>query len=116
LYGYNVETKAQSSVGVKRVTTTEKAKQMRQNVKVMLTVFFFFLDSQGVLRHEFLSQGKTVTEEYYLEVMKRLREAIRKRSDAWRSNRRMLHADSAPAHTSLLFRKFLAKHETTVVP
>jgi hypothetical protein len=28
----------------------------------------------------------------------------------------MLHHDKAPAHTSLLLREFLAKHETTVVP
>jgi hypothetical protein len=58
-----------------------------------------------------------VTKEYYLEVMKHLHEAIRKkRPDAWRSNGWMLHADNMPANTSLLINQFLAKHETTVIP
>jgi hypothetical protein len=39
-----------------------------------------------------------------------------KMSDAWSSNRWMLHTDNAPAHTSLLIRQFLAKHETIVDP
>jgi hypothetical protein len=74
VYGHNVETKAQS-LDVKRVT--KKARQVWSNVKVMPTVFFF--DSKGVVHHEFLPQGKTVTKEYYLEVMKHLCEAIRKK-------------------------------------
>ena len=50
----------------------------------MLTVFF---DSEGVVHYEFLPQGRTVNKEYYLEVMQRLREAVRKkRLDAWREN------------------------------
>jgi hypothetical protein len=82
-----------------------------------LKSYWSFFDSEGVVHHEFLSQDKAMTKEYYLEVIKRLREAIRKKMpDAWRSNRWMLHADNAPAHTSLLIRQFLAKHETTVVP
>jgi hypothetical protein len=42
---------------------------MRSNIKVMLTIFFFY--SEGVVRHESLPQGKTVTKEYYLEVTER---------------------------------------------
>jgi histone-lysine N-methyltransferase SETMAR len=49
--------------------------------------------------------------------MKHLREAVRKkRPDAWRLKRWMLHADNAPAHISLLIRQFLVKHETTGIP
>jgi hypothetical protein len=43
----------------------------------MLTVFF---DSEGVVHHESLPQSKTVTKEYYVEVMKRLCEAIKKKA------------------------------------
>jgi hypothetical protein len=39
----------------------------------MLTVLFY---SEGVVHHELLPQGKTVTKEYYLEVMKRFPQAI----------------------------------------
>jgi hypothetical protein len=44
------------------------------NVNVMLTVFF---DFEGIIHHEFLPCGQTVNKEYYLNVMKSLREAVR---------------------------------------
>jgi histone-lysine N-methyltransferase SETMAR len=101
-------------VSVKRVTTTEKSET---SVVKRLSHADSFFNSEGVVHHEFLPQGKIVAKEYYLEVMKCLCEAIRKkRPNAWRSNRWMLHADHAPAHTSLLICQFLAKHETTVIP
>jgi hypothetical protein len=54
---------------------------------------------------------------FYLEVMKRLREAERRtRAEGWRNKTWRLHHDNAPAHTSLFVRKFLAKQETTVIP
>ena len=46
-----------------------KARQVRSNVKVLLTVFF---DCNGVMHHEFLPQVRTVNKEYKLEVMRRL--------------------------------------------
>jgi hypothetical protein len=53
----------------------------------------------------------------YLKVMKRLREAVRrKRPEAWTNKTWMLHHDNAPPHASLLIREFLAKQETIVVP
>jgi len=62
-------------------------------------------------------RGETVNKEYCLNVMKRLRAAVRrKRPEAWTNNTWMLHHDNAPAHASLLIREFLTKHETTVVP
>ena len=80
----------------------------------MLAVFF---DSEGVVHYEFLPQGRTVNKEYYLEVMHRLREAVRKkRPDAWWENRWMLQHDNAPSHSSFLVRDFLDKHATTVLP
>jgi hypothetical protein len=78
---------------------------------VMLMVFF---DSEGVVHYEFLPQARTVNKEYYLEVMQRLREAVRKkRPDAWQENRWMLQHDNAPSHSLFLIRDFLAKHATT---
>jgi len=62
-------------------------------------------------------RGETVNKELYLNVMKCLRAAVRrKRPEAWTNNTWMLHHDNAPAHVSLLIREFLTKHETTVVP
>jgi len=60
--------------------------------------------------------GETVNKEFYLNVMKRLGAAVRrKRPEAWTNNTWMLHHYNAPAHATLLVREFLTKHETTVV-
>ena len=92
----------------------KKARQVRSHVKVLLTVFF---DSEGVVHYEFLPQGRTVNKEYYLEVMHRLREAVRKkRPDAWWENQWMLQHYNMPSHSLFLVRDFLAKHATTVLP
>ena len=49
--------------------------------------------------------------------MRNLREAIRqKRPDLWKNKNWLLHHDNAPAHTSLLVRKFLAKNNALMMP
>ncbi|UYV61764.1 EPHX1 [Cordylochernes scorpioides] len=115
VYGYDVETKAQSSQWkLSYEPRPKKARQVRSNVKVLLTVFF---DCRGVVHHEFLPQGRTVNKEYHLQVMRNLREAIRqKRLDLWKNKNWLLHHDNAPAHTSLLVRDFLAKNNTLMMP
>jgi hypothetical protein len=115
VYRYDVETKVQSSQWVsKTLPRPKKARQVRSHVKVLLMVFF---ESEGVVHYEFLPQGQTVNKKYYLEVMQRLPEAVRKkRPDAWRENRWMLQHDNTPSHSSFLVRDFLAKHATTVLP
>jgi len=53
----------------------------------------------------------------YQEVLVRLRDAVRrKRPELWENQTWMLHHDSAPAHTLLLIRSYLAKRQTSVVP
>jgi len=74
VYGYDVETKAQSSQWkLPEEPRPKKIRKVRSNVKVLLTVFF---DFNGVVHHEFLPYGRTVNKECYLEVMRRLREAV----------------------------------------
>jgi hypothetical protein len=64
----------------------------------------------------FVPCGQKVNGQFYLEVMKRLREVEqRKRPDRWRTKTRMAHHDNTPAHISLLVHEFLAKHKTTVI-
>jgi hypothetical protein len=77
--------------------------------------FFFYI--KGVLHHEFLSQGQTVNRCYYLEVLKCLREYVRrKRPQLWRNNSWFLRHDNEPAHVSLAIRDFLANTNMTVLP
>lgn len=70
-----------------------------------------------MVHHEFLPEAQSVNKEYYLAVIRRLREAIRKKRPLlWRDNSWYLHHDNAPAHTSLLVRDYLAKNHVNVLP
>jgi hypothetical protein len=74
VYGYDVETKTQSSQWVSETSPrSKKARQVLSNVKVMLIAFF---DYEGFVYHTFVPRGQTVNKEYYLEVLERLREGV----------------------------------------
>jgi len=92
----------------------KKARQVRGDVKVLLTVF---PDSRGVVHHEYAPQGQTVTKEYYEGVLCRLRKALRrKRPDLWAAETWLLRHDNAPAHSSHLIQGFfLAKHNIPLI-
>lgn len=115
VYGYDVETKVQSSQWkTKSSPTPKKARQVKSNVKVMLTVFF---DWKGVVYHEFLPRGETINRFRYLQTLRNLREAIRrKRPELWRSGEWVLHHDNAPVHSALLIRDYCTKNGMTVIP
>ena len=83
-------------------------RQVRINVKEMLNVFF---NSRDVVHHEYAPQGQTVNKEYYRDVLRRLRDAVRrKREDLWSSGNWRLHHDNAPAHSSNLIKIFWQKN------
>ena len=115
VYGYDIETKAQSAQWCfQGEPRPKKIRQSRSQIKVLLTVFF---DYRGVVHHEYLPYGSTVTKEYYTGVLKRLRDAVRrKRRELWKDKSWVLHHDNAPAHTSLMVSKFLKKHSIPVLP
>ena len=115
IYAYDPETTDQSSeYRAKGEARPKQSRQSRSKIKVMLTVFF---DYRGVVHYEFLPPGQTVNKKYYLSVMRRLREAIRKkRPDLWKDNSWFLHHDNAPSHTALILREFFAKNSTHIVP
>ena len=114
VYEYDMQTSQQSSEWrLDNEPKPKKPRQSRSKIKVMLTVFF---DYRGVVHSEFLPEGETVNKEYYLGVMKRLRESIRrKRPDLWEHNSWMLHHDNAPSHTAIIVKEFLAKNSTKVL-
>ena len=61
----------------------KKARMSRSQEKVMVIPFF---DSQGLIHVEWVPQGQTVTEEFYLTVLRRFREKMRKkRPQQWTS-------------------------------
>lgn len=74
VYDYHVTTKAIFAMGQRTVTQTQKC--TASLVHCESDAMFF--DCEGVIHHEFLPRGQTVNKKYYLKVMERLREAVRR--------------------------------------
>jgi len=86
----------------------------QSKIKVFLVVFF---DWKGIVHHEFVPHGQVVNKQLYQEVLVHLRDAVlRKRPELWENQTWMLDHDNAPAHASLLFCSYLAKHQTSIAP
>jgi hypothetical protein len=63
-------------------------------MKKLLITFF---DFKGVVHFEFIPQGQRVNQPYYLDILKRLHEPVRRE----RFNHWIFHRDNAPAHMAL---------------
>lgn len=115
IYGYDPETKQQSSQWKSPGSPRpKKARQVKSKVKSMIIVFF---DTKGIVHKEFVPPNQTVNSAYYCDVLRRLRENVRRRRpELWRQGNWLLHHDNAPCHTSLLTRTFLAQNNMAVVP
>jgi hypothetical protein len=93
-------------MGWKKFAETEKG--AAGQVERESHVDFFYIE--GVVHHEFLREGQTVNRWYYLEVLKRLTENVKKKkTELWKNNSWFLHHENAPANASLLIRDFLPK-------
>ncbi|UYV61605.1 hypothetical protein LAZ67_1005515 [Cordylochernes scorpioides] len=76
----------------------KKAKPVPSAGKVMVSVFW---DSEGVLLLDFLNKGQTITGNYYANLVKQLREAIKEKRIGKLSRKIVYHQDNAPSHRSL---------------
>ncbi|UYV82375.1 hypothetical protein LAZ67_21001863 [Cordylochernes scorpioides] len=76
----------------------KKAKTVPSAGKVMVSVFW---DSEGVLLLDFLNKGQTITGDYYANLVKQLREAIKEKRRGKLSRKIVYHQDNAPSHRSL---------------
>ncbi|VVC37276.1 Transposase, type 1 [Cinara cedri] len=65
---------------------------------------------------EWVPEGQTVNQVYYLSVLATLRERVRKkRPELWKNNSWILHQDNAPAHNALSVKQYLAGKRTPVL-
>ena len=92
----------------------KKIRQVRSNVKTMLNCFFVI---QGIVHREFVPRGQTFNQEFYLGVLKQLRERVqRTRPELWWTGKWLIHHDNAPAHMALRIHQFLTSQGKTLVP
>jgi hypothetical protein len=68
-----------------------------------------FFNIRGVIMIEWVPEGQTINQKYYLEVLTKLREQVRKkRLHLWKKKSRILHQDNAPAHNAFAMKQFLS--------
>ena len=115
VYGYDPETKRQSSQWMyPNEPKPKKARMSKSKLKVLLVTFF---DNRGLVHHEFMQDSVTINQKTYLSILKNLRESIRKkRPDKWQRKDWFLHHDNARPHTAHSVLAFLAKNNTPILP
>ncbi|KMQ83859.1 histone-lysine n-methyltransferase setmar-like protein [Lasius niger] len=82
-----------------------------QQSKITLIVFF---DIKGIVHQEFVPPNQTVNADFYCDVLKRLKEAVR--NGRWDKRNWLLHHDNAPHHTAQETKNFLRGNKISVVP
>ncbi|UYV66424.1 DDX23 [Cordylochernes scorpioides] len=114
VYGYDPETRHQSAEWrCQGELRPKKSRLLKSGNKVLLVAF---LDKRDIFHHEYLPAGQTVSKDMYLGILRRLREAIRKkRPEKWTNGGWILHHDNARPHTAHLMTSFLAKNGTQIL-
>lgn len=114
VFEYDPETKRQSAQwtgpGEKRPT---KARMSKSKVKSLLIAFF---DIRGVVHHEFVPAGQTVTAKFYIQVLERLRARVFRARPELAEHGWVLHHDNAPAHSSYAVREFMTRKGVPTLP
>jgi hypothetical protein len=60
-----------------------------------------FFDMKGIVHHEFVTPNTTVSSDFYCDVLRRLRESVRrKRPELWRNHNWLVPYGNAPTQTS----------------
>ena len=71
-------------------------------------------DIQGIVMAEWVPSGQMVNQQYYIEVLTKLHEHVRRKQlELWR-NGWILHQDNTPAHNALSVKQFLVNKNITV--
>jgi len=79
----------------------------RKKIKVIITMF---LDWKGTFHHEICTTGSDGKKQLYQKIVALLCNAVRrKRPELW------LYNENVSAHASLLFRRYLANYQKSVV-
>ncbi|KAJ4446075.1 hypothetical protein ANN_12767 [Periplaneta americana] len=89
---------------------------VKEKARILFFLFNSFRLTLGLMHHEFIPEGRTVTKELYVETLRRLWDAVRrKRPEKWVENNWFLMHDNAPAHRAIIVKNFLARHNITAL-
>ena len=78
--------------------------------QIDLLMFVCFFDPHGIVDHKYAPEGQTINKEYYLEILRRLCDAVqRKWPDMWTGNNWQLHHGNVPAHSTHVIKVFWPK-------
>jgi len=90
----------------------KKVRLKKSKVKTMLVCFY---DSKEIIHHEFVPEGKTFTESFYLSVLERLWKRIRRVRPKYSAPGSwfLLH-DNAPVHRAVSVQEYLARKQVCV--
>jgi [histone H3]-lysine36 N-dimethyltransferase SETMAR len=98
IHHYTPETKEQSKQWTARgESTPKKAKTVPSAGKVMATIFW---DSQGVILIDYLQKGRTITGQYYSDLLTRFDAVLKEKRPRLQRKKLLFHQDNAPAHSS----------------
>ena len=114
VYQYDPKTKQQSKQWLPRGSSGPiKFKPERSVKKVMATVFW---DSEGFVLVDFLEGKKTVTNTYYVEVLRKLRAKLAEKCPKKLHCGILFHYDNAPVHSSWIIRDILREFQWELLP
>jgi histone-lysine N-methyltransferase SETMAR len=101
IHHYTPESKHQSKQWTEAsCSAPEKTRSVPSAEKFMASVFW---DAEGILFINYLEKGKTITGEYYCNLLTRLDEKIREKRPSLQKKKKIIfHQDSAPTLKSVL--------------
>jgi len=100
IHHYTPESKQQSKQWTEVTCSAPKeTRSVPSAGKVMAPVFW---DAEGILFIDYLKKGKTITGEYYSNLLTRLDEKIRGKRHGLQKKKIIFHHDNAPDHKSVL--------------
>ena len=93
---------AVKAVGGSRWFSAKTAKLIASAGKVMASVLW---DSKGILLIDYLEKGRTITGEYYFDLLDQLDVKICEKRPGLKKNKIIFHQDNTPAHKSVAMGK-----------
>lgn len=98
IHYYTPDTKRQSKQWIfPGESAPKKAKTVPSAGKVMATIFW---DSKGIILIDYLQKGKTITGQYYSELLDKFDKKLKETRPHLYKKKILCHHDNAPAHSS----------------